>query len=71
MRGEWGFGEERGIGEREMRCFLSFYFYLLFLFYFRTKPPVSLHGQILWREFNYLMAHCANQIQPGSWGKMK
>eukprot|EP00522_Entomoneis_paludosa_P003287 CAMPEP_0172468758 /NCGR_PEP_ID=MMETSP1065-20121228/62036_1 /TAXON_ID=265537 /ORGANISM="Amphiprora paludosa, Strain CCMP125" /LENGTH=287 /DNA_ID=CAMNT_0013226217 /DNA_START=20 /DNA_END=883 /DNA_ORIENTATION=+ len=36
-----------------------------------SKPPVSLHGQLLWRDFNNLMAHCANQETPGSWGKMK
>jgi len=37
----------------------------------RTKPPVSLHGQLLWREFNNLMAHTANRQTPGTWGKMK
>mmetsp|Transcript_31031 Transcript_31031/g.48372 ORF Transcript_31031/g.48372 Transcript_31031/m.48372 type:complete len:392 (-) Transcript_31031:8-1183(-) len=37
----------------------------------RTKPPTSLLGQIIWREFNYLMAHTANQISPGSWGKIR
>lgn len=33
-----------------------------------TKPPVSLHGQLLWRDFNNLMANNANQESPGSWG---
>lgn len=37
----------------------------------RSKPPVSLHGQLLWRDFNYLMAHSANSQKPGSWGKME
>ena len=37
----------------------------------RTKPPVSLHGQILWREFNYLIAHSANLQNPGTWGTME
>lgn len=36
-----------------------------------TKPPVSLYGQILWREFNHLIARSANLQHPGSWGKMK
>mmetsp|Transcript_15189 Transcript_15189/g.30918 ORF Transcript_15189/g.30918 Transcript_15189/m.30918 type:complete len:582 (+) Transcript_15189:281-2026(+) len=37
----------------------------------RSKPPVSLHGQLLWRDFNNLMAHSANAQYPGSWGRMK
>eukprot|EP00977_Amphora_coffeiformis_P013534 scaffold3576_cov170-Amphora_coffeaeformis.AAC.16 len=37
----------------------------------RTKPPVSLHGQLLWRDFNNLMAHDANQESPGCWNKME
>ncbi|KAI2511153.1 DNA photolyase [Fragilaria crotonensis] len=32
----------------------------------RTQPPVSLHGQLLWRDFNNLMAHSAGS----NWGKM-
>jgi cryptochrome len=36
-----------------------------------TKPPVSLHGQLLWRDFNHLMAHSANSNQPASWGRME
>ena len=36
----------------------------------RSKPPVSLHGQLLWRDFNNLMAHSANAQSPGSWGRM-
>lgn len=36
-----------------------------------TKPPVSLHGQILWREFNHLMAHDANANCAGSWMQIK
>jgi cryptochrome len=36
----------------------------------RSKPPVSLHGQLLWRDFNNLMAHSANIQHPGSWGRM-
>ena len=35
-----------------------------------SKPPVSLHGQLLWRDFNNLMAHDANLQHPGSWNKM-
>jgi len=34
----------------------------------KSKPPVSLHGQALWRDFNHLMAHDANKEVPGSWG---
>ena len=37
----------------------------------RSKPPVSLQGQLLWRDFNNLMAHSANAQHPGSWGQMK
>lgn len=37
----------------------------------KSKPPVSLHGQLMWREFNNLMAHSANKVHPGSWGKME
>ena len=37
----------------------------------KSKPPVSLHGQLLWREFNHLMAHTANRQNPGSWGQME
>ena len=36
----------------------------------RSKPPVSLHGQLLWRDFNNLIAHSANAQHPGSWGRM-
>ena len=36
----------------------------------KSKPPVSLHGQILWRDFNNLIAHSANAQHPGSWGRM-
>ncbi len=32
----------------------------------RTQPPVSLHGQMLWRDFNNLMAHSAGS----TWGKV-
>lgn len=37
----------------------------------KSKPPVSLHGQALWRDFNHLMAHDANCNDPGSWGRIK
>lgn len=37
----------------------------------KSKPPVSLHGQMLWRDFNNLIAHSANMETPGSWGQMK
>ncbi len=37
----------------------------------KSKPPVSLHGQALWRDFNHLMAHDANKKEPGSWGQIK
>jgi cryptochrome len=37
----------------------------------KSKPPMSLHGQVLWRDFNNLMAHSANRNQPGSWGKIE
>ena len=37
----------------------------------RSKPPVSLHGQLLWRDFNNLIAHSANAQTPGSWGQMQ
>jgi len=37
----------------------------------RSKPPVSLHGQLLWRDFNNLIAHSANAQHPGSWGQMQ
>ena len=33
----------------------------------RTQPPVSLHGQLLWRDFNTLMAHSAG----ANWGKIE
>jgi cryptochrome len=33
-----------------------------------TQPPVSLHGQLLWREFNNFMAFHCNTEKPGSWG---
>jgi cryptochrome len=36
----------------------------------KSKPPVSLHGQALWRDFNNLMAHDANRNKPGSWGQI-
>ena len=36
-----------------------------------SRPPVSLHGQLLWRDFNHLMAHAANARNPGSWGRME
>lgn len=36
-----------------------------------SKPPVSLDGQLLWRDFNYLVAHAANVHEPGSWGRME
>jgi cryptochrome len=36
-----------------------------------SKPPVSLHGQLLWRDFNNLMAHDANKDVPGSWNLME
>merc|ERR1712032_1274894 len=36
-----------------------------------TKPPVSLHGQLLWRDFSNLCAHSANSQQPGSWGQIE
>ena len=35
-----------------------------------SKPPVSLHGQLLWRDFNNLMAHDANLHHSGSWNHM-
>eukprot|EP00996_Jenningsia_fusiforme_P007189 NODE_957_length_1796_cov_26.925014_g843_i0.p1 GENE.NODE_957_length_1796_cov_26.925014_g843_i0~~NODE_957_length_1796_cov_26.925014_g843_i0.p1 ORF type:complete len:532 (-),score=72.53 NODE_957_length_1796_cov_26.925014_g843_i0:133-1728(-) len=37
----------------------------------KSQPPVSLHGQLLWRDFNNLMAHAANSDQPGSWGRIE
>jgi len=37
----------------------------------QSKPPVSLHGQLLWRDFNNLMAHSANKAHPASWCRMK
>jgi len=37
----------------------------------KSKPPVSLHGQLIWRDFNNLIAHSANQQKPGSWGVME
>lgn len=37
----------------------------------KSKPPVSLHGQLLWRDFNNLIAHSANAQHPGSWGRMQ
>lgn len=37
----------------------------------KTAPPVSLHGQLLWRDFNNLIAHAANCRNPGSWGRME
>ena len=36
-----------------------------------SQPPVSLHGQLLWRDFNNLMAASANRAVPGSWGRME
>ena len=36
----------------------------------KSKPPVSLHGQVLWRDFNNLMAHDSNRNKPGSWGQI-
>jgi cryptochrome len=36
-----------------------------------SKPPVSLHGQMLWRDFNNLIAHSANRETPGSWGQIE
>lgn len=36
-----------------------------------SKPPVSLHGQILWRDFNNLMAHDANIHHSGSWNHIE
>ncbi|GHP04859.1 cryptochrome-2 [Pycnococcus provasolii] len=35
-----------------------------------AQPPVSLHGQLMWREFNICMARQANRKVPGSWGQM-
>lgn len=32
-----------------------------------SKPPVSLHGQLLWRDFNNLIAHDAGE----SWGQIE
>jgi len=36
-----------------------------------TAPPVSLHGQLLWREFYHLCAHCVgkdfDKMTPGNW----
>jgi cryptochrome len=37
----------------------------------KTKPPVSLHGQLLWRDFNSLMAHDANNESPGCWNHIE
>ena len=37
----------------------------------KSKPPVSLHGQLMWRDFNNLIAHAANKNEPGTWGKME
>lgn len=37
----------------------------------RSTPPVSLQGQMLWRDFNNLIAHAANSQHPGSWGRME
>ena len=36
-----------------------------------SKPPVSLHGQMLWRDFNNLMAHNANSNHPGCWNRIE
>lgn len=36
-----------------------------------SKPPVSLHGQVLWRDFNNLMAHDANNQHPGCWNQIE
>ena len=36
-----------------------------------SKPPVSLHGQLLWRDFNNLIAHDANIQHPGSWNQIE
>eukprot|EP00567_Pseudictyota_dubia_P010703 CAMPEP_0197453670 /NCGR_PEP_ID=MMETSP1175-20131217/35645_1 /TAXON_ID=1003142 /ORGANISM="Triceratium dubium, Strain CCMP147" /LENGTH=561 /DNA_ID=CAMNT_0042987035 /DNA_START=215 /DNA_END=1900 /DNA_ORIENTATION=- len=37
----------------------------------KSKPPVSLHGQLMWRDFNNLIAHSANNRNAGSWGVME
>ena len=37
----------------------------------KSKPPVSLHGQLLWRDFNNLMAHNANLNHPGCWNHIE
>ena len=37
----------------------------------KSKPPVSLHGQLLWRDFNNLIAHATNVRNPGTWGQME
>ena len=36
-----------------------------------SKPPMSLQGQVLWRDFNNLMAHSANIHHPGSWNHIE
>jgi len=36
-----------------------------------SKPPVSLHGQLLWRDFNNLMAHDANNETPACWNHIE
>jgi cryptochrome len=36
-----------------------------------SKPPVSLHGQMLWRDFNNLIAHDANKEHPGCWNQIE
>lgn len=36
-----------------------------------SKPPVSLQGQMLWRDFNNLIAHDANTHHPGSWNQIE
>ena len=37
----------------------------------KSKPPTSLHGQLLWRDYNNLIAHASNVRNPGSWGNMR
>eukprot|EP00532_Pseudo-nitzschia_australis_P012240 CAMPEP_0168211890 /NCGR_PEP_ID=MMETSP0140_2-20121125/3966_1 /TAXON_ID=44445 /ORGANISM="Pseudo-nitzschia australis, Strain 10249 10 AB" /LENGTH=565 /DNA_ID=CAMNT_0008138631 /DNA_START=261 /DNA_END=1959 /DNA_ORIENTATION=- len=37
----------------------------------KSKPPVSLHGQMLWRDYNNLIAHDANIRHPGSWNQIE
>lgn len=37
----------------------------------KSKPPVSLDGQMLWRDFNNLIAFSANEEVPGSWNQIE